>query len=123
MKTRSGFVSNSSSSSFCVVAISTDYTDPQDFELLKAVGFFPADAQPDDDDLELWPSYGAQGVNDDLVVIGSEEPGLLGIEAEGYLNGGYTVSQIGDMLLEILRKYGYRGNEKPSLEFGEAGNG
>ncbi len=123
MKTRQGFVSNSSSSSFCIVGIPINHEEEDDFDLLKAVGFFPEDAEYGDDNLNLWPDYGVQEVQGNLLVIGSEEPDWIGIAADDWLNKDYTVAQIGAMFLTTLRDYGYECSAKPQLHYGEAGNG
>jgi hypothetical protein len=125
MKKRTGLVSNSSSSYFCIVGISVDATgDENDFNLLKAIGFFPEDAKFEDTDgLDRYVSYGVQGVKDDFIVVGSDEPSWVGIDVEQLLRDNWTVSQLSDSLLIKLSDVGYKATSMPQFAFGEAGSG
>ncbi len=132
MKTRQGFVSNSSSSSFCIVGFSVDpRNDEEDFEILKQVGKFPEDAQfvldgswqeYDKQGIEMWVSYGLEELDNGLTIVGgSEGPSIVGLDAEGYLNQDWTISQIKQELMKKLTELGINIDSKTLFfECGEA---
>jgi hypothetical protein len=125
MKTRAGFVSNSSSSSFCMVGFRVDIENEDDWEILKKVGFLPEDARMGDKDVDTWVDQGVSGTPKGFLVMGSDAPCMVGLDAEGYLADDWRLSQIKERLEEMLREEGVMNvtTEGMYLDYGEAGSG
>ena len=124
MKVRKGFVSNSSSTSFCIVGISAWDSEARDVdtlvtELAKADG---CDEQ------------GGYGYSDGrtLIFIGGEyveegepyEPDYAGLEAEADLKAGKTVPEIADEFIAKAKALGFDiPKERVTLHYGECSDG
>jgi len=115
MKTRQGFVSNSSTTSF--VAVCTEYKLD---EFLEKIHY--------DEDDDEGMSCGCYFLpNDHLVVYGdgNNDPSFYGMDIEEHLKNDETVSAIKLKFKEIvLEKYGIDiPLEKIDFDFGEVGSG
>ena len=110
MKTRQGFVSNSSSTSF--ICVCTEFMLD---EFLEKVGYEKGDM-----------SEGAAFLDDDLVIYANKyEPSFYGLNIEEYLKNDEVVSSLKIKFKElVLKKTGIDIHlDKIEFDYGEAGSG
>jgi len=118
MKLRTGFVSNSSSSSFIAVGV-------QDEAVARQLGWMHAE---DDDYNYEQPAlqdygYGAYRVpNSKIIIFGGYDLQCIGMEADRLLNENYRVSEIGVLVSDELKKLGITTRHKMKLVYGETSN-
>jgi hypothetical protein len=119
MKTRNGFVSNSSSSSFCIVGFNSG---PEYDKLLTALG-----APEDEEEMHEWmwdlDGWGGLYKLDDRLYATNDYDcfGIIGLDAEKFLKQNKRVSEIAQELADhIFMRYQIRIDpEKCYLDYGE----
>ena len=115
MKLRSGLVSNSSSSSFCILGITG-----------RAKGLIFDQILPEDEE-EFYSSYGGYGVwtgDGTLSVYGGDEPYYIGLNLEPMLKEWLTLGEMKKRLqIYVAEKYRIILSEAYiELQYGECGN-
>lgn len=119
MKSRRGFVSNSSSSSFLIVGTQTSVD-----AILRAMGW-----RENDDAYGNWEewedSWGGQTTDGKYAIIGSETPYYIGFNAEPYFRSGMTFQEISALFAKSLYEdFGLILDSRYiDLHYGEVGNG
>jgi hypothetical protein len=137
MKIRTGFVSNSSSSSFMAM-VSRDGMLIEYITARFVTDHLPTDEDGETVDWSWWDlppgcsritengydSYRISGTSLDLYVM-DECLDFVGIDAEGLFNDGLNKDQIREKFLEQIRGIGYTRilMDEPRLEYGEWGSG
>jgi hypothetical protein len=119
MKTRSGFVSNSSTSSFIAV------TSKKGLDEIISLFEHPEDGEEKDINDEV--VQGVVDLENGLDIFGSDDPQFYGLEFSGLIAAGETISLAGmkaEFAKIVWREYRIRLEDKDmQFEFGEVGSG